>query len=300
MTGTAAPPRGGVVISGCSSGMGEDAARYLNELGYTVFAGVRHEEEGDAVRARAARPEAFHPVAFDVTSSDQIAQARARIEEMLAGRPLVGLFSNAGIAAFDGDSSCEGVPFDTLERVMNVDFLGGARFVREFLPLLRTSRGTIVFNSALMTRVVFPFNAGYASAKAALEAWAVSLRREVHPFGIRVVVIRPAAITTELGSRQHVDRIPEGGLYPAQAPMIRTFVDMQTRGGATHATSPRRVSEIVAESIAARRPPLTRIVGGGSRGIRLFGSLPQRVQDWVLAKVTDHFAAGEPSSSARR
>jgi Short-chain alcohol dehydrogenase of unknown specificity len=59
--------RGSVLITGASSGIGEDAALYLNGLGYTVFAGVRRTEDGERVRRKAARPDAFHHVLLDVT-----------------------------------------------------------------------------------------------------------------------------------------------------------------------------------------------------------------------------------------
>ena len=85
------------------------------------------------------------------------------------GLRLAGLFSNAGIALMRGDLSCEGCPVETQERVMEVNHFGAVRIVQTLLPTIREHRARVIFNSALMTRVVMPFNAGYAPAKMALE-----------------------------------------------------------------------------------------------------------------------------------
>ena len=94
-----------VVISGASSGIGEDAALFLNQLGYWVAAGIRREADGDILQAKAADPERLRPVIFDVTSDDQVAAAGQTIEGMLeAGQRFAGVFSNAGVAHYEGDT----------------------------------------------------------------------------------------------------------------------------------------------------------------------------------------------------
>src|SRR4028119_1149647 len=92
--------RGSVLITGASSGIGEDAALYLNGLGYSVFAGVRRTEDGERVRRKAARPRAFPHVVLDVPDDAQVAGARDEVARLLEPeRGLTALISNAGIAA---------------------------------------------------------------------------------------------------------------------------------------------------------------------------------------------------------
>ena len=109
---------------------------------------------------------------------------------------------------------------NVLENVMDINFLGGVRFIRAFLPLARAARGRIIINSALMARTVLPFNAGYAASKCALEGWADSLRREVGPYGVRVVLIEAAGISTGL-TRENGDAISDDNPYPVQRPFLQ-------------------------------------------------------------------------------
>lgn len=284
------PPGGVVVITGASSGMGEDAALYLNELGYTVAAGIRKPADGERLRAAAARPEALQPIELEVTDADRIARAREAVERLLGpGEGLRGLFSNAGIAAYDGDVSCEGCPLETQQRVMDVNFFGAVRVVQAFLPLLRAGHGTVVFNSALMAHTVVPFNGGYAASKAALEAWADALRRELRPHGVGVAILRAGAINTGLGAKQHPEAVPDSRVYPVERPLVAYFMREQAEHGDDPRCAPRRMSELVADALAmGGRPAPRRIVGGGARAIWTIGCLPDRVQDALFARLLKH------------
>lgn len=279
-----AAPGDAVLVTGASSGMGEDAALFLNELGYDVFATVRHETDGERLRDSVATPDRLRPVMLDVTRTEQFAVARAQIEATLApGRGLTGIFSNAGVALFRGDLSCEGCPLETQQQAMDTNFFGAVRVTQTFLPLVRAERGTIVFNSALMAHTVMPFNAGYAASKTALGAYADALRREVRSQGVQVVLVEAAAITTGLGSKQDPSMVPAGGRYPAQRPLVETFLGMQEREADSPRCAPRRVSEIVARAIQSPAPKTRYRVGGGHVPVTLLGRLPDKVQDRVFA-----------------
>ena len=274
-----APEPRSVVITGTSSGIGQDAALYFNECGYTVFAGVRRLEDGERVRARAAQPERFHSLVLDVTDPGQVAAARDQVADRLGTAGLTTLVSNAGIAAFSADVSCEGCPIETQQRVMEVNHFGAIRLIQAFLPLIRAARGTVVVNSALMAHTVIPFSAGYAMSKSALECWADSLRREVAPLGVRVAIIQAAEISSSLAGKQDLSRIPVGTPYPMQRKFLLLAKQMEQRFAAKRSASPRRVSELMPQAAESRRPKPRRIVGAGARPIWLLGCLPDRIQD---------------------
>ncbi|MCB0962502.1 MAG: SDR family NAD(P)-dependent oxidoreductase [Acidimicrobiales bacterium] len=276
------PNRSAVVVTGTSSGIGEATARHLAGLGYRVHGTVRHLEDADGLVAELG--DRYVPVVLDVTDADAVAAGRRQVLADLdaAGHRLAGVFSNAGIARMDGDLTAEGCPIDVQEQVMAVNHFGAVRILQAFLPRLRADHGRVVVNSALMTRTVIPFNAGYAEAKSALEAYAVTLRRELRPHGVPVTILRAAAIDSALEAKQDATAVPAGGPYPAQRPFMAAFLSMQARRAGSDATSPDRMAEAVERALSARRPPLHLTVGGGSRPIWLLGALPERVQDAVL------------------
>jgi NAD(P)-dependent dehydrogenase (short-subunit alcohol dehydrogenase family) len=301
-----------VLVTGASSGMGEDAALHLNELGYRVIATVRRDQDADRLHLLAVEPDAFHTVLLDVGETDHFDRALAEVRDILGDHvQLVGLFSNAGVAAFTGDLSCELCPLETQQWVMNVNFFGAVRVVQTFLPLVREARGTVVLNSALMAHTVLPFNAGYAASKFALEGFADGLRRETRSQRVRVVIIEAAAISTSLDAKQDPARVPAGGLYPAQRPMTELFLAMQRKREHDPVCSPRRVSELVAHAIQSPHPRTRYRVGGGAKPIYVMGLLPDKVQDRLFTTAlkvierrsrlggVDHTGAGTARKKSR-
>ncbi len=281
-----------VVITGASSGIGRDAALYFNELGYAVFAGVRKLDDGEQVKAAAARPDRFHAVQLDVTNADQVMSARTLVGGQVGADGLSALISNAGIAAMSGAASCEECPIDTQQSVMDVNFFGAVRVVQAFLPLLRASRGTVIFNTALMARTVIPFNGGYAASKCALEGWADSLRREVQPLGVRVAMIEAGYITSDLENKQQGAATTRSDLYPLEAGVHALMAGSSAKQAGRASAQPRRVSEAMAAAAGAKDPKPRTIVGTGARPIWAIGALPDRVQDRI-------FRAGLPLLARR-
>jgi NAD(P)-dependent dehydrogenase (short-subunit alcohol dehydrogenase family) len=273
-----------VVISGASTGMGRATALHLNSIGYLVFAGIRKPADGDALVRAARDPATLVPLQLDITSNRDIQAAVTSVAEHLTpGGRLVGLFSNAGIAGYHGDVSCEGTATADLDRMMSTNFAGAVQFVQAFLPMLRRSKGTIVVNSAMMAHLVVPFSGGYASSKAALEAWATSLRREVGPLGVRVVIMRAAAVSTALEGRQRPDLIPIDNPYPQQRALVNYFMESMKKQAGKRVTDPQRVAELVARALDSPRPAPIQIVGGGARALSLLGSMPLRLQDAAMS-----------------
>jgi NAD(P)-dependent dehydrogenase (short-subunit alcohol dehydrogenase family) len=273
-----------VMITGASTGIGRETALLLCSQGWRVFAGVRRISDGQALKDAAAGPGQIVSVLCDVTDSESVAGALETVTAALAGDRLDGFFSNAGIAALSGDASAEGTPTDILEKVMAVNYLGAVRAVQAFLPLLRAARGTLIVNSAMMTRTVLPFNGGYAPSKAALETWAVGLRREIAPLGVKVVIIRAAGVATGLEAKQHPEQAPTDGPYPQQAAFLARGLRMQREHAHSPALSPRRVAQCVADALNGRTSRY-RQTGGGHLPIWLLGGLPASMQDAIIGRL---------------
>jgi len=266
---------GGVVVTGASTGFGAAIARHLAGRGFRVFGTVRRAED-DAALERAG----VSAVRMDVTDSTGIARAREQVERALAGAPLAGLVNNAGIPAA---GPLELFPLDELRRVLEVNLVGAVAVTQAFLPLLKVSRGRIVNMSSVAGRGALPFLGPYAASKFGLEAISDSLRRELLPFGVKVIVIEPGTFKTAIWSKVEVMDLRRYAGTPYES-----VLDRFRRGalrGAEQAPPPDKVVRAVWRALTARRPPLRVIVTPHGWLDRVPMWLPDRWLDWLIYRV---------------
>lgn len=188
-----------VVITGASTGIGYDAARYLIERGYHVFGSVR--KQADADRVQSELGEQFTPLLFDVTDGAAVETAVSQVAAKVGQAGLAGLVNNAGIAVA---GPLMHLPLDELRQQFEVNLFGLLDVTQKFLPLLGAvpnashSPGRIVNISSVSGKVVYPFMGPYAASKHALEALSDALRRELLIFGVDVIVIEPGSVQTPI------------------------------------------------------------------------------------------------------
>jgi len=279
-------PPASVLVTGASSGIGQACAQALDARGWRVFAGVRREGAGQALAERAS--ERLTPVALDVSDGGSVAAALAQIERA-APEGLAGLVNNAGIAV---SGPLEFTPLDELRRQLEVNLVGQLAVTQAALELLRHARGRIVNISSVGGRTALPFIGPYAASKFGLEALSDSLRRELRPGGIDVVVIEPGTIATpiwEKGDREATElreRLPPRGreLYGRALERLQKMARERGERG----LPPERVAAVVLRALTARRPRARYVVGADARAqIALLGLLPDRLGDRVVARMLD-------------
>uniref|UniRef100_A0A7S4ATN8 Uncharacterized protein n=1 Tax=Pseudo-nitzschia australis TaxID=44445 RepID=A0A7S4ATN8_9STRA len=202
-----------VLITGASRGIGKAMALHLSSLGYTVFGSVRSQSSFDEL-AGAAKGKII-PLKFDVTEDEDIGVAVTNIEQICKERGLefVGIINNAGINP-EGDRIAKALvekdakPLDniladtaTVTRVMNTNVIGCFRVTRAFLPILTKEKGRVIlvgsYFGTLAGAIDLPHLA-YESSKHALEGLADGLRRGLKKEGIRVSLIKPGNIDTDM------------------------------------------------------------------------------------------------------
>src|SRR5690349_2143674 len=188
------------LVTGCSSGIGRSTALRLARDGQHVYAGIRQPADGDRL-ARSAAGGEITPVILDVTEPGHIAAAAATIDEHTGAAGLDGLVNNAGYGLA---CPAELVPLDSFRRQLDVNVTGQLAVTQAMLPLLRRAAGRIVIVSTIGVRFNPPFAGPLDAAKAALTALADSLRQELAPWGIRVVLVEPASINS--GAADKVSR----------------------------------------------------------------------------------------------
>jgi NAD(P)-dependent dehydrogenase (short-subunit alcohol dehydrogenase family) len=182
-------------ITGASSGLGRALAGHLLAAGHRVVATARDTTALQDLRA--AHPDAAMLLSLDVTDHDAIQAAVAAAEEMFGGIDV--LVNNAG---YGYTAAVEEGENDAVARLFATNFLGPVALIKAVLPLMRArGTGTIVNISSIGTRTTLPGGGYYSAAKAALEALSGSLRKEVAPLGLHVMVVEPGAFRTEFRGR---------------------------------------------------------------------------------------------------
>ena len=147
-----------VLVTGASTGIGKAIALALHARGFVVFAGVRRESDGVALRREAG--DRLKPVLLDVTRQDSIARAVAAISEQTGGE-LYGLVNNAGVGL---GGPLEIVPIEETRKLMEVNVIGLLAVTQAFLPLLRKGQGRIVNIGSLAGIVAMPGGSSYAAS----------------------------------------------------------------------------------------------------------------------------------------
>jgi NAD(P)-dependent dehydrogenase (short-subunit alcohol dehydrogenase family) len=271
------------LVTGASSGIGRATALRLAAAGQHVYAGIRREADGDQL-VRAAAGGEVTPVRLDVTQASQIAEAAAAIGEHAAG--LDGLVNNAGYGLA---YPVELVPLDAFRRQLDVNVTGQLAVTQAMLPLLRRVAGRIVIVSTVGVRFNPPFAGPLDAAKAALTALADSLRQELAPWGIRVVLVEPASINSGAAGKVSRDAAaamaaasPQGrALYQATfATMLEVMNHREGNG------SPPDVAAVtIVRALTASRPRTVYLTGKDSRRLAVLSILPTPVLDAAKRRV---------------
>lgn len=278
--------RGGVLVTGASTGIGESTALRLDAEGFRVFAGVRKESDGERLRARgSARLQVLHPL--DVTDSEQIAKAARTVTEELGGEPLSGIVNNAGIEL---GGPLETISIDDLRRQLEVNSVAPVAVAQAFLPALRAGGGRIVNISSIVGRVAQPFVGPYVASKFAIEGITDVLRLELRQWGIEVVAIEPGTISTPIwdkGSSQVTDGLeqmtPEQRqLYGARLAKMEKVLAKQNERGAP----PEKVADAVLEALTAAKPKPRYLVGDARVLLALKTLLPTALLDRLFTRLT--------------
>ena len=284
----AAEQRPATVVSGClrphalvtgtSSGIGRATALRLAALGYHVFAGVRREI--DAAHLPAHSPGSLTPVRLDITDSGQLAAAASLVENHTAGAGLRVLVNNAGIGV---TWPLELVPLALFRQQLEVNVTGQLAAIQALLPAVRRAGGTIIVIGSIGDRLTLPFAGPLTASKSAVAALTGSLRQELAPNGVKVVLVEPASIRSvaadKLGrNAQHTlaSFSPGGRALYGQPYAAMTAAAVRREH---HGSDPAVVADTIARAVRARRPAPRYLVGKHAYLLAFAALLPTRLLD---------------------
>lgn len=249
------------LVTGASSGFGLLISVELAQAGYQVAATMRNPERAERLwaAAREAGVEARIDVwALDVTDEAQAQAVAAEVIERY-GRLDV-LVNNAGYAV---GGFVEDVSMEEWRAQMETNFFGVLHVTKAFLPYLRQQRSGRILNISSVSGLFgFPVLSPYVASKFALEGLSESMRYELHPFGIDVVLVEPASYKTDIWGKTFDDfAINPDSPY---AEHLRKFESI-TRDTAANAGNASEVATLVVRLANAKRTKLRYAIGPGAK-----------------------------------
>ncbi len=179
-----------ILITGCSSGIGNHLAHALGDRGWRVLATCRKEE--DCARLRDEGMESFR---LDYEEVQSIEVAFEEAMERTAGR-LDALFNNG---AYVIPGAVEDLPARALRQIFEANFFGWHSLTRRVIPVMRRQgHGRIVMNSSVLGLAALRMRGAYAATKFALEGYTDTLRLELDDTPIEVILLEPGPIRTRI------------------------------------------------------------------------------------------------------
>ena len=274
---------GAVVVTGVSSGIGYAIAKLLAARGFTVFGSVR--KEADAARVHNELGSPFVPLVFDVRDGAAIERAARDVRERIGKKSLLGLVNNAGIGS---NAPLLHQPIDDIQKAIDVNLIGQLRVTQAFAPLLGTDDsfegppGRIVNISSVGGTVTAPFMGAYAASKRGLEAASDSLRTELLPFGVDVIVIAPGFFESSIRDSDpsdfaRYDATPFGAAYRRYAKIFDA--------GVAQAWPAAQLAELVATVLTIEKPKPHYFAGPpGKFALWMMSRMPTRMRTVAAAK----------------
>lgn len=270
-----------ILITGCSSGIGYDAAVTLKARGWRVFAACRQQIDVDRLRA-----EGLEAVLLDYRDS---AGMQAAVSEVLeaTGGTLDALFNNG---AFALPGFVEDLPRDGLRDIFEVNLFGQFELINLLMPTFRAQgRGRIVNCSSVLGIAAMRGRGAYNATKFAMEGLSDTMRLELHGSGIDLSLILPGPIPTRI--RQNAQANFETWIdwrgsarraeYEAEV-MPRLYDESGTPDAFEQPVS--AVTAKLIHAVEARRPHARYYVTAGTWIARALTHLPTRWRDMVMRR----------------
>lgn len=256
-----------VLVTGASSGIGLACATHLAGRGYRVY--------GTSRRAGAGQAGSIAMLVADVTEDRSVEQAVAAVLEREGRLDIVVNNAGMGIAG-----PVENTSIEQAKRQLEVNFFGAFRVCRAVLPALRSQRsGYIVNIGSIGGLIAIPYQAMYSASKFALEGLSESLRMEVRPFGVKVVIIEPGDHRTAITqNRTEMSGGTDAYSQSFQAALARTSHDEQSGPG------PEQVARLLYRIVNTRDPRLRYTIGPATQraAVWLKRLLPYSVTEYSI------------------
>ncbi|WP_425040500.1 SDR family NAD(P)-dependent oxidoreductase [Primorskyibacter sp. S187A] len=271
-----------LLITGCSSGIGYDAAHGMRAAGWRIFASCR--KETDCARLRS---EGFDAPRIDYEDPASIEAGLGEVLNETGGR-LDALFNNG---AHGTPGAVEDLPTQALREIFESNFFGWHELTRQVIPVMRAQdHGRIVQNSSVLGFVTLRWRGAYNATKFALEGLTDTLRVEMADTNIKIITIEPGPITAKIrqNSIPHFERWIDWKASPRRAQYEESLLQRlyKDSGPDPFELPASAVTGKLRHALESARPKPryyvttpTYVMGTAKR------LLPTRAMDWLLRKI---------------
>lgn len=239
-----------IIVTGASSGIGKAMAESLIKQGHIVYGAARSMNKMQNLVEMGGRA-----IFLDLTEESTIAGVVKQIFDE-QGRIDI-LINNAGYGSY---GALETVPIQQAKEEMEVNLFGLARMCQQVIPIMRNQKcGKIINISSIAGKLSSPLGSWYFASKHAVEGLSDSLRQELKPFGIDVVIIEPGGVKSEWAgiAGKHLTDTSKGTAYEEIARKVNNFFPFVE----SENSDPKVIVSLVNKAINARKPK-TRYIGG--------------------------------------
>ena len=270
-----------ILITGCSSGIGYDAAFGLRDRGWRVFATCRKQKDVEALNAQG-----FESFPLDYADDASIETALSNVMCATNGR-LDALFNNG---AFACPGAVEDLPRDALRSVFETNFFGYHDIIQKVIPIMRKQgHGRIINCSSVLGMVVLPWRGAYNASKFALEGLTHTLRIEMRDTPIHIILIQPGPITTKIRENAipHFEKWIDWKVSYRAMQYEKTFLKRlyEDQGKDRFELPPSAVTKKLIQSLEAKNPrPCYYVTVPTYLMDVLRRILPTRALDWVISR----------------
>jgi NAD(P)-dependent dehydrogenase (short-subunit alcohol dehydrogenase family) len=254
------------LVTGSSSGIGFETALHLARNGYKTYASMRNLEKSKDITQVATREKLpVEVVQLDVDEDSSVKQAVDKIVATEDQRIDV-LVNNAGYGLF---GALEDLSIAEMKAQFETNFFGVIRVTQQVIPVMRKQKGgTIVNISSVGGRIGIPGLSAYHSTKFALEGLSESISYELEPFGIKVVLIEPGFIRTNIMNSSIIAKKAQDQKSPyfsLTQQLERSFKAAMVNTSAS--STPEVVAKVVVQAITSESPKLRYAVGNDAATI---------------------------------
>jgi len=246
------------LVTGSSSGIGFETSLRLARAGFNTYASMRNLEKSKNITEIAKKEKLpLQVVQLDVNNDGSVKDAIVKI--LKADQRIDVLINNAGYGLF---GSVEDTSIEEIKAQFETNFFGVVRVTQQVLPLMRRQNsGTIVNVSSVGGRIGLPALSAYHSTKFALEGLSESIAFELEPFGIRVVIIEPGVIRTNIlnsssSAKKALD--PKSPYFSLSQKLNDNFKSMME---SELSSPPEEVAKVILQAVTSENPQLRYSVG---------------------------------------